>query len=139
MDIQWKDEFALGIGIIDDQHKKLIERTASFSRAVESGDTDGIGDTVNYLIAYAIQHFGAEELIMIRNRYDRFKEHRDEHSWFIKEVYDLNLRMADPTALSQQELTDFRDFLVRWVLDHIMKTDRDIARCLGHGQGTKKG
>ena len=34
MDIQWKDEFALGIGIIDDQHKKLIERAASFSRAV---------------------------------------------------------------------------------------------------------
>ena len=139
MDIQWRDEFALGVGIIDDQHKKLIERAASFSRAVESGDRDAAGDTVNYLIAYAIQHFGAEELIMIRNRYDRFKEHRDEHSWFIKEVYDLNLRMADPTALSQQELTDFRDFLVRWVLDHIMKTDRDIARCLGHGQGTKKG
>ncbi len=138
MDIQWNDEFALGIGIIDDQHKKLIERAASFSRAVEKGDKSGIGDTVNYLIAYAIQHFGAEELIMIRNRYDRFKEHRDEHSWFIKEVYDVNCRMADPGAFSQQELTDLRDFLVHWVLDHIMQKDRDIARCLASGQETGK-
>ena len=137
MNIQWKDEFALGIGIIDDQHKKLIERAASFSRAVESGDTEGVGDTVNYLLAYAIQHFGAEELIMIRNRYDRFKEHRDEHSWFIKEVYDVYCRMADPGAFSGQELTKLRDFLVRWVIDHIMKTDRDIARCLPSLQGTE--
>ncbi len=38
MDIQWKDEYALGIGIIDDQPKNLIERTASFSRAVERAE-----------------------------------------------------------------------------------------------------
>lgn len=138
MDIQWKDEFALGIGIIDDQHKKLIERTASFSRAVESGDTDGIGDTVNYLIAYAIQHFGAEELIMIRNRYDQFKEHRDEHSRFIKELYDVYCRMAEPGSLSRQELKDLQDFLVRWVLDHIIQKDRDIVRCLPSLRGTEK-
>ncbi|NLB83054.1 MAG: hemerythrin family protein [Synergistaceae bacterium] len=110
--------------------KKLIERTASFSRAVESEDTHCIGDTVNYLLGYTIQHFGAEELIMIRNRYDRFKEHRDEHSWFIKEVYDVYCPMADPESFSPQELTDLRDFLVRWVFDHIMHKDRDIARCL---------
>ena len=138
MDIQWKDEYALGIGIIDDQHKKLIERTASFSRAVESGDTNGIGDTVNYLVAYAIQHFGAEELIMIRNRYDRFKEHRDEHSCFIKEIYDVYCRMADPGSFSPRDLTDLRDFLVRWVLDHIMQKDRDISRCLPPLQRTEK-
>ena len=69
MDIQWKDEFALGIGIIDDQHKKLIERAAAFSR---------------------------------------------------------------------QDLTDLRDFLVRWVLDHIMQKDRDIIRCLPLVQETDK-
>ncbi len=130
MDIQWKDEFALGIGIIDDQHKKLIERAASFSRAVESGDTEGVGDTVNYLLAYAIQHFGAEELIMIRNCYDQFREHRDEHSWFIKEVFDLHRRFAEGEEMTRESAEALRDMLVNWTLDHISVKDKRIAETL---------
>ncbi|NLO59024.1 MAG: hemerythrin, partial [Synergistaceae bacterium] len=37
MNIQWTDDLAIGISVIDEQHKTLISRAASFSRAVESG------------------------------------------------------------------------------------------------------
>ncbi len=36
-----------------------------FLQAVD-GNKKQLEETVNYLIAYAVQHFGAEELIMIR-------------------------------------------------------------------------
>jgi hemerythrin len=130
MDIQWSDELAIGIGIIDDQHKKLVERIASFSRAVDSGDMHRIEDTVNYLVGYAIQHFGAEELIMIRNCYDQFKEHRDEHSWFIKQVFDVHKSLMSERSIPQKQVQELRDMLYRWTVDHIMVKDKRIAETL---------
>lgn len=130
MNIQWSDDLAIGIGIIDDQHKKLVERIASFSRAVEGGERNKMEETVNYLIGYAIQHFGAEELIMIRNCYDRFKEHRDEHSWFIKEVFDVHSKLTMKKILTQKEAENLRDMLVHWILDHISVKDKHIAEAL---------
>ncbi|MFA7620671.1 MAG: hemerythrin domain-containing protein, partial [Aminobacteriaceae bacterium] len=60
MGVQWSDDLEIGIGIIDDQHRKLVERFASFSLAVDEGDMRKIEETVNYLVGYAIQHFSAE-------------------------------------------------------------------------------
>ena len=130
MKIEWSDELAIGIGIIDDQHKKLIERAASFSRAVDDGNMLKVEETVNYLIGYAIQHFGAEELIMIRNCYDQFKEHRDEHSWFIKQVFDAHVELAKGKGFTHQQVKELRDMLCDWVLNHIMVTDKRIATTL---------
>jgi len=130
MNIQWSDELAIGIGIIDDQHKKLIERIASFSHAVDSGDLHKVEETVNYLVGYAIQHFGAEELIMIRNCYDQFKEHRDEHSWFIKQVFDVHTSLVQKEECTQRRMEELRDMLYNWTLDHIMVKDKRIAQTL---------
>ena len=130
MNIQWSDELAIGIGIIDDQHKKLIERIASFSHAVDGGDLHKVEETVNYLVGYAIQHFGAEELIMIRNCYDQFKEHRDEHSWFIKEVFDIHGKLACGAGVTREDAEALRDMLVNWILVHISVKDKRIAETL---------
>ncbi|MDI9371139.1 MAG: hemerythrin family protein [Synergistaceae bacterium] len=130
MAVQWSDELAIGIGIIDDQHRKLIERFASFSKAVDEGDMRKVEETVNYLVGYAIQHFGAEELIMIRNCYDQFKEHRDEHSWFIKRVYDAYVDLAGNKSFTSEQAEQLRDMLLEWILDHIMVKDKRIAIAL---------
>lgn len=130
MGVQWSDDLAIGIGIIDDQHRKLVERFASFSLAVDEGDMRKIEETVNYLVGYAIQHFSAEELIMIRNCYDQFKEHRDEHSWFIKQVYDVYVDMTGRKTFTQKQAEELRDMLYEWILDHIMVKDKRIAGSL---------
>lgn len=130
MIVEWSDDLAIGIGIIDDQHKKLIERIAAFSTAVDSGDKLKMEDTVNYLIGYAIQHFGAEELIMIRNCYDQFNEHRDEHSWFIKEVFAAHKKLACGEGLTRDDAVALRNMLVEWALDHISVKDKRIAETL---------
>jgi len=130
MNIQWTDDLAIGIQAIDEQHKTLISRAASFTQAVESGNKKQLEETVNYLIAYAVQHFGAEELIMIRNRYSRFKEHRDEHSWFIKKTFDFSSKLAEPAGCTPKDAEALRDMLLNWMLDHIEVKDKHIAETL---------
>jgi len=138
MIVEWSDELAIGIGIIDDQHRKLIGRIASFSKAVEGGDKLQMEDTVNYLIGYAIQHFGAEELIMIRNCYDHFSEHRDEHSWFIKQVFELHRKLVCGEGMTREDAAALRDMLVNWALDHITVKDKRIAETLNSFGGPLK-
>ncbi|KAB2952983.1 bacteriohemerythrin [Heliorestis acidaminivorans] len=126
MKVEWNDELLTGLGMIDDQHKKLVARIASFTEAVNQQDFKAIEETVNYLIGYSIQHFGAEELIMIRNGYDEFKSHREEHSWFINKVYDLQKSLLQK-ELSQEQLEEMRDVLVNWTLQHIKIRDKRIS------------
>jgi hemerythrin len=132
MKVAWSDDLAIGVGIIDDQHRKLIERIAAFSEAVEQKGADQIDETVNYLVGYAIQHFGAEELLMIRNCYDEFDIHRDQHSWFIKEVNRAHRDLA-AGELSPERIVELRDLLVQWTLEHISVTDRRIAQFIRRG------
>ncbi|QGG48641.1 bacteriohemerythrin [Heliorestis convoluta] len=125
MKVKWEDDLLTGIGIIDDQHKKLFARISSFTEAVEQQDYEAIEDTVNYLIGYSIQHFGAEELLMIRNGYDDFKRHREEHSWFINKVYDLHKSLLKK-EISQEQLNEMRDILINWTIHHIKVSDKRI-------------
>ncbi|MZP28114.1 bacteriohemerythrin [Heliobacterium undosum] len=129
MRVEWTDELSIGIGIIDDQHKKLVERVNAFVDAVECRDARKIEETVNYLIGYTIQHFGAEELIMLRNGYDDFKKHREEHNWFINMVYDVNKELLDK-GLSQERLGQVRDLLVSWIVNHIKVSDKRIGEVI---------
>ncbi|ABZ84510.1 hemerythrin family protein [Heliomicrobium modesticaldum Ice1] len=129
MRVEWTDELSIGIGIIDDQHMKLVERVNAFVDAVECRDDRKIEETVNYLIGYTIQHFGAEELIMLRNGYDDFKKHREEHNWFIKMVYDVNKELLDK-GLSQERLDQVRELLVSWIVNHIKVSDKRIGEVI---------
>jgi len=129
MIVEWTDDLMVGIGIIDDQHKKLIERIASFVEAVESDNMLTIEETIKYLIGYTIQHFGAEELIMIRNGYLNFKIHRDEHSHFIKMVYDANISLMGKT-LTKEQIINLRDELLAWVITHIKVMDKQLSEAI---------
>ena len=127
--VEWDESLSIGIGIIDDQHRKLIERVNAFSAATENMDSREIENTISYLTGYVIQHFGAEELIMIRNGHPAFKEHRDEHSWFVKQVYDVN-RVLAARPMTRAEATALRDMLVRWIFHHIRVTDHAIGEAM---------
>ncbi len=129
MKVEWTDDLKIGVGIIDDQHKKLVERISNFVDAVQSNNMSDIAETINYLIGYTIQHFGAEELIMIRHGYKEFKEHRDEHSRFIKMVYDVHMGMIE-NRLTQEQINQFRDQLLAWIVDHIKISDKRLAEAI---------
>ncbi|WP_170291518.1 bacteriohemerythrin [Heliobacterium mobile] len=126
MKVEWTDDLLIGIGIIDDQHKKLVERVKGFTKAVESRDMAKIEETINYLIGYTIQHFGAEELIMIRNGYDEFKSHREEHSSFINIIYDAN-KSLQKKELTQEKLEALQELFLQWIVNHIKIKDKRIG------------
>jgi hemerythrin len=125
MDIRWTEEMETGIGIVDDQHRELFERIRHFFEAVDQGDIQVTLQTVDYLAEYVIEHFNAEEAIMIKNSYDEFAEHRDQHTGFIKIVYRVKRKIAEE-GLSEELVRQLRIDVVNWLVHHIQVSDKKL-------------
>jgi len=120
---KWCDSYSLGIKVIDDQHKRLLE----FVNALCNDDeihTDEEHDYFKEIIAQAVDyiktHFAAEEGIMLATRYPGYDEHKKHHNDFILNV----VRSAkDYHAGKRLVLSKFSCFLRNWILSHIAVVD----------------
>jgi hemerythrin len=92
--MMWKDEYALGIQEIDNQHKSLLEFITEFEKAVEGR---AHWNTVLPLIARVSEfvkfHFAVEESLMQMVAYPRFVAHRAEHLFITAQFAFLEQRV----------------------------------------------
>ena len=56
--LEWRDEFLVGVGEIDDQHHELLARINRLAAKIGGGDTSGIDETLAFLADYVHFHFG---------------------------------------------------------------------------------
>lgn len=129
MMLWWTEELSSGIEFIDDQHRELFKLINEVFSAVNVNDAALISNTLDYLLHYVIEHFGAEESCMIKGHYPDFEEHREQHSYFIKQVYRLFCRFEAEKA-SPEFMNDFQLLMVEWLVDHISETDKRLAEYL---------
>ncbi len=132
MKFEWDNSFSIGISVIDDQHRGFFEKANALAAAIERMDQEALGNTIQYLTGFVINHFAAEELFMIRTRYPGFKEHRDKHSRIVKHVFDLYDRLWTRPA-TREEANELLDSIDWWIRRHIGEVDRGIGE---HVQAT---
>lgn len=124
--IQWESHYELGIGSIDEQHKKLIEITSRLSElltsAVEGDDIyDEMVAIIHELTDYTVKHFGFEEQLFEQLNYEEKEEHKSEHKKLIDEIEKLDLRAIDEDQVTYGK--KILKFLITWVFKHISGSD----------------
>ncbi|WP_421716969.1 bacteriohemerythrin [Arcobacter arenosus] len=126
--IPWNENFCTGINQIDKEHKKLVEiinnLATEFAYNTFKLDINTIFDE---LIDYTKYHFTSEEIIWdkyFKNQEDSEK-HKKAHNNFINELHNLiKLQKKKPI----EEIAEITlDFLVQWLVSHILETDRFMA------------
>ena len=127
--ISWKEEYSVGVEFIDKQHKKLFE-IADRAYELLKNDIyidkyDKIIEIIEELKNYAVFHFNAEEAYMERIGYKRLLSHKVEHNDFIEKVKHIDLEEVDEDQ--DRYITDILDFIVNWISNHILKTDKKYA------------
>ena len=128
--IEWDESFSVGINLIDEQHKMLIERTNAIAEAVEMKRGLGkIVQTLGFMIDYTEFHFSEEEKVMIANDYHKLAEHQKLHEDFKKR---LNLMVQDfeedgATPDLSEEITAY---LTSWLANHIKGIDTELGKIL---------
>lgn len=126
--ITWDSSYEVGIEIVDKQHRHLVDLTNELYNAC-IGERDELGqkfkDVMKELVEYVMVHFRDEEKIMEGIRYPKFKEHKQKHEDFVKTI----LTSINAYTSGKQFVPNaFVRFLRDWLFDHILITDKEMAK-----------
>jgi hemerythrin len=125
--IEWTDDLSVGVNVIDDQHKQLIQHLNNLSKAVEQHQGPSqIGATLGFLIDYTDFHFSAEEKQMEESNYPGLENQKVLHAQFKKTLADLEQDLREEGAT--HELAGLIDtLLVNWLIKHICSVDVEFG------------
>jgi hemerythrin len=127
MALSWDPRLAVGVTIIDQQHKELIAAlNALLDAMATSRGKEEVGKLLSFLGEYTVSHFAAEEALMARSRYPGAAAHQGEHQAFIREFKALaaDFAKAGPTTGLAIKLNGR---VCSWLRDHIGGADRQLA------------
>lgn len=130
--INWDPKFSIGIPLIDEQHKHLVELCNKlYTEIMESRSKYGNNNNAKWQIAlagtlkecvnYVATHFSSEEKLMKLVGYEQFAEHKNRHDEFTKKVLEIS---AGFNSMNFSDSIKFCKFLYDWVLSHIAHEDK---------------
>ncbi len=126
----WKDEYAIGVDIIDEQHKYLFEIGNNAYRLLKNDFSidkyDDIVMIIEDLRNYAKFHFKTEEDYMLQINYSDYAKQKQEHDEFIDKVNQIDLGNVDENP--QKYIEKILAFVFEWLLDHILQKDKKIKQ-----------
>ena len=123
--IEWDKSFDIKIGIIDKQHRMLVNMINDLYGAMNSGkERDAIKKMLGKLKDYSAMHFGREEHYFEMFAYPEAKAHEKEHSDFEKKVFAFESEFNE----ERQDLSiEMMNFLSQWLVSHIKGSDKKYA------------
>jgi len=135
--MNWREAYATGIRVIDDDHKMLfsiVNNLVSEVNAETASESRQIESLLEALVEYVDSHFAREELFLEQYGYPRLNEHRDGHDALRHQIdaicYDYH---AAPEKIDLKKVCAF---LMTWLSEHILESDMDYVPYL---VGEKKG
>jgi hemerythrin-like metal-binding protein len=121
----WNDDLKVGNTFIDNDHQKLITLVNQLHDAMGQGHgKEVLGKILSELIKYTQEHFKREEDHMQKIGYPGYGAHKQEHDKLIKEVVDLQNKFNAGNGMLSVQVSSF---LRGWLVNHIMKVDKDLA------------
>jgi hemerythrin len=126
---EMKQEYFTGIKFIDDEHTRLFaiadECYELLTNQFLPDKYDYIVNIINELKDYARYHFKHEEEYMESIGYRRILSQKVAHSDFIEKIDGYDSEKIDENQ--KESLLELVDFLNTWLIEHILKKDKQIA------------
>ncbi len=128
--MKWDDSLSVGINLIDEQHKGLIQKINDLSRAIEMRQgANVIVKTLGFLIDYTDFHFSTEEKHMTANNYPGLEHHNMKHEEFKETLSHLEEDFEEEGAT--QALADsINTLIMNWLIEHIKGVDQKFGSFL---------
>ena len=128
--IEWDDSLSVGVDLIDEQHKMLIQRLNDLSAAIEMTQGEGgIVRTLDFLIEYTDFHFSAEEKCMAENDYPGLDHQKKQHEEFKTSLKNL-VDDYEYEGVTRALTTSVNVFLLNGLVNHIKGVDHKLGEFL---------
>ena len=131
--MKWKEEYNIGVELIDEQHKKLAGMIGELQTDLPAEEKNRrIGDTLKFLVGYAQKHFAAEEELMKMAKYPDYAYHKELHKKFAGEITAVLVKIKKGVPV---QVADLSNFLTGWLANHILKEDKKIGNFINRRRG----
>ena len=121
---EFTEDYLTGIALVDAEHKELFHIVDKADKLVKSFDELSGYDNINELKEYTKEHFSDEEEYMEGIQYEGLSAQKRAHEAFIDKLENIDLDQID--ANPQEYLQELLEFLLGWLINHILYTDKKI-------------
>ena len=123
-----KPEYYTGILAIDQEHARLFESVQQthdlLNNDILIDKADALTSLISELINYTRTHFSHEESYMESIHYAHIEAHIAQHRKFEEALMEFDLdSLEDDTDTQNEAVEGLLDFLLNWLINHIMKVD----------------
>jgi len=124
--VDWSNKYTVHDDDLDGQHQRLFTIINDLHKALLSrGGKEQIGQTITSLLAYAQDHFSAEERLMEAYGYPGLKSHMAEHQKLIQQVTQFEAEFGTDNCAVAPDLFIF--LVKEWLTGHILAMDKNYA------------
>lgn len=128
--IEWLDQYSIGVETIDNQHKELFERINRLLSACAQGEGKKVlPEVLNFLGEYVVFHFSTEEKYMREFLYPDYTWHKKEHDSFV-DTYKRFREEIEKEGTGVSAVIKTNRLVVDWLKNHILGTDRKLGSFL---------
>jgi hemerythrin-like metal-binding protein len=123
-ELEWKDEYSVGISIVDLQHRRIFDCIISILGGPSDDDRLRAEAEIIRLLGLLQEHFALEESMMRKLDYPEIERHIEEHRQFNADVHELaqkSLRIKGGVSGVAMKIAH------KWLTEHILTSDRDYA------------
>lgn len=132
-EIKWDTSYEVGVDEIDEQHHILVNTLNEANELLTKDySLENLENITKDLLSYALYHFETEEEMMEKYNYmteraEEYERHMKQHRDFSAQVVDVRNSLKAGNLIKQEELIGF---LVKWLINHINKTDKKLGEFL---------
>ncbi|MFC2160764.1 bacteriohemerythrin [Acidobacteriota bacterium] len=128
--IEWDDSLSVGVDLIDEQHKMLIQKLKELSKAFQVGlEQNKMLKTIDFLIDYTDFHFSEEEKLMAEHNYPGLEIQQKQHREF-QDTLNYMLEDYQDEGPTKALATSINVFMLNWLVNHIKGLDVQIGKFL---------
>ena len=127
MMIEWTKKYSVGVSVMDEEHKGLIDTINKVIAARQRNySQEEVEEILSELVKYAKEHFKNEEAYMSKFEYPDYLLHYNEHLNFSLHMIIYNNQVINGEYKIMDEVYNY---LQEWLVHHIQKTDKKYTKC----------
>lgn len=127
----WKEQYRIGVPLIDKQHKELFSRIENYVKVLRSDESweskiESVNETLDFMKDYVVTHFRAEEAYQQKIGYPEHEKHKKLHDGMVEYVNSVS-RQYEQEGYKEQLMQQLAGRLLAWLVNHVASEDQKIA------------
>lgn len=119
--LEWRNGFSVGIPVIDDQHRGMIDVLNDVGEAMARNDHAGCDRLFSRFLELSKAHFASEERVLFASGFPQAEEHARRHHDLLDMAMDAQARCRK--LLQNSQLTECFNALLEFMVGDLLDAD----------------